>query len=247
MPANMPSTNNVYLSFGENCLPDDILKRHGLKSFSSPYASGRSNIEYILQIEEDHFRNFLNRDYIRYEPFGQQMLPRLKHYDQILNRYDPLHMNGFEFTHHDVLSDDQQLKTFERRCSRQLELRGKNLFIFYHHRFCKDTDWALLTAHLQRLRKIYLSRCPYVEVILFVQKLVSSAEERRVEHTEADGIHTYTFYTQNLRGGNDQNIFWARCDDDLVRIMLDDVRLHTPKTTLLGRLLRRLGIKSPSI
>ena len=44
-----------YISIGENCLADDILKRFNMKSFSSPYASSRSNIEYILAFENSEF------------------------------------------------------------------------------------------------------------------------------------------------------------------------------------------------
>ena len=60
-------TENVCVSFGENCLTDDILKRHNLKSYSTPYSSSRSNIEYILQIEEDCFSDFLNPEYIEFQ------------------------------------------------------------------------------------------------------------------------------------------------------------------------------------
>ena len=56
---------NVVLSLGENCLPDDILRRNGLKSFSSPYASGRSNIEYVLSFENERFGDFLNPEYLK--------------------------------------------------------------------------------------------------------------------------------------------------------------------------------------
>ncbi|MCQ2587766.1 MAG: papain-like cysteine peptidase [Treponema sp.] len=38
---------------GENCLPDNILSRNDLKSFSSPFSYCRSNIEYILAFEKD--------------------------------------------------------------------------------------------------------------------------------------------------------------------------------------------------
>lgn len=44
--------STYYLSLGENCLADDILKRYKLKSFSTPYSPTRSNIEYAIQSEK---------------------------------------------------------------------------------------------------------------------------------------------------------------------------------------------------
>lgn len=66
---------NVIFSVGENCLADNILARNGLKSFSSPYSSGRSNIEYILAFEKEAFSDFLNQKYLKYENFGDKQLP----------------------------------------------------------------------------------------------------------------------------------------------------------------------------
>ena len=40
--------DKLYLSFGENCLTDNILSRYNIKSYSTPYSSARSNIEYIF-------------------------------------------------------------------------------------------------------------------------------------------------------------------------------------------------------
>lgn len=54
----------VIVSFGENCLTDNILSRNDLKSFSTPYSSGRSNIEYILAHEKEYFNDFLNSAYL---------------------------------------------------------------------------------------------------------------------------------------------------------------------------------------
>lgn len=50
--------SNIYLSFGENCLTDRLLERHGLKSFATPFSWGLSNVEYILQIEKDKYKDF---------------------------------------------------------------------------------------------------------------------------------------------------------------------------------------------
>lgn len=42
----------IWLSLGENCLSDNILSRHSLKSFSTPFSHARSNIDYALELEK---------------------------------------------------------------------------------------------------------------------------------------------------------------------------------------------------
>ena len=93
----MTHAQRVFLSFGENCLTDNILERHHIKSFSTPYSSGRSNIEYILQIERARFEDFLNPEYLEYTEFDGRRVVRLRQYTQVDNTYNPWHMNGFEF------------------------------------------------------------------------------------------------------------------------------------------------------
>ncbi len=66
-----------YVSFGENCLADDILSRYKLKSFSSPFAAGRLNIEYLLQIHYDNFRDFVNTEFLEYSFVDKTRVVRL--------------------------------------------------------------------------------------------------------------------------------------------------------------------------
>lgn len=117
-------------------------------------------------------------------------------------------MNGFEFTHHDVLSDMAVRETFENRCKKIMLLADCNLFIFYHHRYCKSADRRLLMQHLLALKKLYLKRCPKVEVVMFTQVIVDDPVERREERSFINGIHTYVFHTTQVWSGNDQNVFW---------------------------------------
>ena len=65
-------SKNVVFSIGENCLTDDLLSRNNLKSFSSPWSTGRSNIEYILAFEREQFLDLLNPKYLKYENDGEK-------------------------------------------------------------------------------------------------------------------------------------------------------------------------------
>ena len=93
-------SNKKYLSFGENCLADDILNRYYLKSYSSPYGSCRSNVEYILQIEKDVDNDFLNPKYLEICGTGGDV--RNIKYLEVTNKYAPDNMEGFDFPHHNV-------------------------------------------------------------------------------------------------------------------------------------------------
>ncbi|MDR0364824.1 MAG: DUF1796 family putative cysteine peptidase [Bacteroidales bacterium] len=57
MPVQKP--NILYLSIGENCLADIILKRHELKAFSTPYSHARSNIDYVIKLEKSAYSGLL--------------------------------------------------------------------------------------------------------------------------------------------------------------------------------------------
>ena len=192
----------LFLSFGENCLPDNILARHSVKSFSTPYASGRSNIEYILQIEKDGFQDFLNPEFMQYHDLGKKKVVRLSKYDRIENTYYPLHSSGFEFTHHDVLQNKRARHTIAKRAKRMLGLKNKQVNIFYHSRYNEHTDETLLLRHLAELKKIYEARCQAVNVFMFTQRIVSDIKERKVEHEIKNGIHIYKFHTLHIGEGD---------------------------------------------
>ena len=59
---------------------------------------------------------------------------------------------------------------------------------------------------------------------MFTQIIVDSSKERHVEHLMNDGIHVYKFYVLNEWAGNNQDVFWARCDDDLIATMIKDAQ-----------------------
>ncbi len=106
---------NVCVSLGENCLTENILQRHGKKLFSSPYSHVRSNIEYAIQLEADHYINMLDRSSLYYDKVGDLKVIRKKLPAVTENIYNKLHQKGFEFTHHDVLANNSHRKSFARK------------------------------------------------------------------------------------------------------------------------------------
>lgn len=214
---------SVYISFGENCLTDNILKRNGLKSFSTPYGNCRSNVEYILQMERDGFADLLNPEYLQSVTNGASKAIRSTKYQTLRNFYEPFHMCGYEFTHYDVIDNPTHRETVQRRCDRLLNLgKDEELFlnIVYFHRPFANTDMYLLIDHLNELKKIYEARCKHVRVIMFQQIIVNDDSLRRLEHHVINGVHVYSFFVRNKWGGTDPNVLWARYDDDLIEQMI---------------------------
>lgn len=218
--------SDVYwISMGENCLPDDILRRHNRKSFSSIFSSGRSNIEYILQMEKDNYQNLLDKTHLQHFPDGDHSVVRSTYYKHCVGQYSERHMLGFEFTHHDPLSISADKQTFKRRIERQLAWRGNKNFVFlYHHRVTADSDLALLRAHLNELLSLYNAKGCECEVVLFYQNIVPQETQKRIDFTpHHSGLLEFACHTHEIWGGEDQDTFWARKDDALFTDMFDTV------------------------
>lgn len=222
-------SSTVYVSFGENCLADDILGRHQLKSFSTPYSAAATTVEYILQIENDNFKDFLNLNYLQYEkrksggPNDGKRVPRLKKYNALRNRYMPSRENGFEFTHHDVIKSLTIRDTFRRRIARMQKLKGRKRFIiFYHHRINDRVNIDMLLEDLQELKEKYSTEQVKSEVVCFTQKIVSTKKERKLNYKLRINVHFFLFNSlQPWTAGHD---FWARKDKDLIQKMIMQIK-----------------------
>jgi len=219
-------SDKLYLSFGENCLTDNILARNNLKSFATIYSHSRSNIEYILQMEKDNYRDLFNLNYIKYEELNGKLIPRLKTYNKIENSYNTLHINGFEFTHHDVIKHEALRDKLKQRVERLNKYNGqKKIIIIYHHRVNSLTDINKLLGDLSELKSIYSrNKKKSAEVIFFTQKIISNESERKLEYKINNEIHMFIFNTLNIWEGDVDDILWARCDDDLIKQMIEKVK-----------------------
>jgi glycosyltransferase involved in cell wall biosynthesis len=222
---NLLFSKKIYVSYGENCLTDNILQRHFLKSLTTPFSHGRSNVEYILQLERDNYKDFLNPEYLRYEVLGKKEVPRLKKYNVVDNQYNDAHENGFEFTHHDVINNESHRFKMNKRVHALRKLNGRKKFIIlYHHRSNSRTNIDLLLKHLQELKELYSSNSLTSEVICFTQNIISDTIDRKLSYAQNNGIHYFIFHTMNEWAGDNNDIFWAKCDEDLIVQMLSIVK-----------------------
>lgn len=212
----------LWLSLGENCLSDSILQRSYLKSYSSIYGSARSNIDYSMKMQRENYKGLLDKDNTVYEILNGSNVLRSSLYNESDDIFNGLHSNGFEFTHHDWVKNKNLIKTFERRISRTQENIGNKNFVFlYHHRYTEKSDVKLLVNKLNEFKRFFEVNDKKCYVILFYQNIVSDSSERKISmKNEGDGVIEFIFHTQNIWGGDDEDIFWARNDDDLIKKMI---------------------------
>ncbi|ROP49037.1 putative papain-like cysteine peptidase DUF1796 [Enterobacter sp. BIGb0383] len=217
--------DTLWVSLGENCLADDILRRHGRKSFSSVFSSGRSNIEYLLQMEHDGYQNLLKKEHLQHFPDGDRSVVRSTFYKHCVGQYSERHMLGFEFSHHDPLRIKEDNRAFKRRVARQLQYRGKKNFVFlYHHRITENSDLRLLRANLNEFLSLYNTAGCNCKIILFYQHIIADCDAKHLACTSyGTGLLEFVCFTHEIWGGDDLDTFWARKDDLLFAEMFDTV------------------------
>ena len=207
-----------YLSLGENCLPDDILKRYKLKSFSTPYSPARSNIEYAIHNEQTNYNDLIKVENLVFEKRYNQLTACNLKYPSTSKIYHPSVCNGFEFAHHNVISDLKAKDSFIRKIDRIRNIKSEKVVFLYHYRYSPSKD----------LQKIYERCLEFIEfyekahLCLMTQTICANESERSVRiYKKEENITLFDFYTKNIWEGNDPEIFWARCDDDLIQIMIN--------------------------
>lgn len=219
----------IWLSLGENCLPDDILKRNGLKSFSTPYSHSRTNIDYALALESADYEGLLEvKSLERSDAWGTPVI-RSRTYNKSDNIFEASVSKGFEFTHHDVLQDVDSQASYVRKIERLKRIKGReNVTFLYHHRVSKKTDFPKLLQKLNEFASLYDSDVANCRIYVMAQLIVESASDRRLERfMTQDKVTVFRFHTERVWSGSDDDLFWARVDDDLITEMLETAASET--------------------
>jgi hypothetical protein len=206
----------VFISLGENCLVDAVLGKLGLKEESFPFGSSGSNIEYISQIIESDFKDFLNPDCLKKTiVFQLEVVINIAYSNenQIFYQRTP---EGFEFAHHNVL-EQKDRDSMERKVNRfrQVMQSGEKIVFIYNYRHHKNQDVGrmlkLLEEFLHMLRVKYSRK---FKCILFFQT-ISQNERNFIVKKYNSGLLSAEFVTAHVWGGNDN---WdGRSDDDQFR------------------------------
>ena len=220
------------MSIGENCLTDDILKRYKFKSFSTPYSSGRTNIDYVIQLETMDHSYFLNNNYLEYGmAYGKTKVVRSKIITNSSNIYANGHMDGFELTHNDIISSMKEKNKIKRRIERMRYYKGKkNIVFFYHYRYNENMNLEKIINKMEILLNIYNSKQSKSLAVIFTQEIIKLMDRKSIEFLKAkDNILLFTFKTYEFWGGDDQDIFYARVDEDLIKAMMNQVKEYVEK------------------
>lgn len=214
----------LWLSLGENCLPDDILRRHGLKSFSTPFSSGRTNISYVLEAERSGFDGLLDAKHLRRKEVAGHPVVVSNIYGEPPRIFDPSVSSGFEFTHHDVIADQQAIASCHRKIDRwqQAKTDKRHAKFLYFHRRVSASNMSALKQLLIEFCDLYAANGGTCEICAFHQTL--SASERRLDIKRDGSLLFVNFITPTVWAGANLDVFWARCDDDLIVQMLDEWR-----------------------
>jgi hypothetical protein len=221
----LPFTKTLYVSIGENCLSDDILRRHKLKSFTTLFSHGRSNVDYINQLESSGYDRLLDKSCLQAVDLELESVRVVR--SLIYKDCDPIFhrsvSEGFEFTHHDVIHNESHRKSALRKIKRLRKLRGKKNFVMlYHHRTSPTSDLRKLKDKIKLLQAFFAGGRYRAVVVVFTQALVESMEERGVDLvSSSDDVFFFVFRTISEWAGDNQEVFWARQDDDLITEMWD--------------------------
>jgi hypothetical protein len=212
-----------WLSLGENCLPDNILKRYGLKSFSTPFSFGQTNLDYALLLERIRYKGFLDQENLKYEQQSVKRFTRSKLTNKCDNIYVHYHMRGFGTSYFDLINSEEDRESFDRKIKRLLSLRGKgNTVFFYHHRFHEQQNLELIFEKAVEYSKYYSKTLRKSHVVVFTQKIICDITHRGLHYQRVrNNIHFFNFHTEKIWEGNDPDIFWAKPDDDLIQKMID--------------------------
>lgn len=219
-------SNTHYLSIGENCLTDNILDRHKIKSFSTPYSHGRSNLDYAIHLEKESYSELLNPQHLYYGYVGETKVVRNSYYTKSDSIYNELHKNGFEFTHHDVINNEFQRKSYQRKIARMLSFdKGQQLKFIYHYRNNVDLDLKLLIAKAAEFLSYYQKRNIKCEFIFFTQEIVTENFQRSITKIhDSDNVKGFLLKTLEFWAGDDEDVLWARNDDDLFVNMIQQIK-----------------------
>lgn len=215
-------SKHLWVSLGENCLTDNILQRHNLKSFTTPYSHGRSNIDYAIQLEQLTYQGLLDSANLKYESLEGKDVVRSTLINRCDDIYHELQMNGFEFTHHDILKSSKAKNSLVRKVEKLLKYKGlKNYIFFYHYRLGENISKDKIFEKAQQFSKFYELNNKKCFVIIFTQKIVDDKNDRGVAYSKiSDVVHFFELSTIHNWEGDSQDIFWARLDDDLIHKMI---------------------------
>ena len=212
----------ICLSLGENCMPDMVIQRYGIKSYSTPFSFSRCNISYAYKLLLTDFKDLINKDFLEKDINCQ--FPQFYRNKKIFDihedgLFEKSCSNGFEFTHHNVIEKEKDRESFIRKINRLIDLKDSNedVVFFYHHRYIPDSKIEKIIEYSNNLIKLFKNN---VYVVILEQIIINSQIKRNVYYKRYGNTLIFFFLTTKEWKGKDKNILFAKSDEDLIQKMM---------------------------
>ena len=202
----------TYISLGENCLIDEILKDFKLRKETFPFGSGRFNIEYISAICHEGFEHFLDDQHLQYAIVENIQVVKNTYYAHQDDIYESTVCDHVEFTHHDVLQPSIK-DSMQRKVERFKDaIRHPQQYVFlYYYRYSLKRDVKRILSHLENWITWTEAQSGITPKLIFIhQDIVATPEERKFQIRAHSWGKEVCFYTQGIWTGNDN---WAAAPD----------------------------------
>lgn len=171
----------VIVSIGENCLVDYYLKLLKVKNESFVFDNCRSNIEYVDQIIRSNFSKLIDKKYLFLKTVEKtRLVTKNNIYSVSNNIYCPYHVDGFEFTHHNLVDNINDYNSFMRKICRFRELLKSDMkikFVYnykFNQNYDKDCLIRLVNIFINNLATVYGNK---FKIIVISQELLSDHSE----------------------------------------------------------------------
>ena len=220
------------MEIGENSLPDRILERHGLKSFTTPYSRSKSNIDYAITLEKSNYVDLLTPGMLYYsysdESDSSKKTVRSKIITDCDDIFSDAHQKGFEFSK-DVIKNKKHYQTVKSAINRLIKLRkslSKVCFLYYYEN-SPNMNLETLFYKVNNFLEFYnVNPKKRAFAVVFTQKIVGDKSERTViQKPVNDNLCFFEFHTTKEWKGKNPDQHYALIDDDLIKKMIDEMKL----------------------
>jgi hypothetical protein len=227
---NERDQETTWISCGENCMPINVLRRHGKIAPSTPFSSGRSDVEHLEYFESTNYENFLDPSYlIQVKAFTGECFINVS--KKSSGRLKPGRHTYLELTHHNPLILEDR-KLLNRRIQRMSNIRRESTphCLFYHHRSL--TGFTQTRALIkEKMLSILNKYNRNTTALCYTQQIVSEKSQRGIDVIEYDRsrILFITLRTTRPWAGSNLDIFFGTSDDDLFKKLFQIQKIKSSK------------------
>jgi hypothetical protein len=154
--------NITWISLGENCVPQMIINKLGIKTIISPYSWAFSSIDHIINLQEE---DFLIKDYEQTTcPIWKEKYSVHKTSKNSDDSFFVETGKTLAFRHHDFFSNNEDYEKIKKRMNRHKSLDGDGIVFLHYYRFGETPNCEYVRSRLEYfLNKYY----PKAKILMF--------------------------------------------------------------------------------